>query len=493
MAKHQTYRLRLQSLNFISPVDKPAQETAKVVLIKRAGESPSLGFNRIVANVHKVDEELGLIFCWAFTSKIDGVPYEDLHGDVISEEEIVKVAAEFMQAGGAVDEMHDGVQTGTTVFAMPWTPEIAKAFLGIDTDTTGLMVAIKPADDVFAKFKDGSYTAVSIDGTGTREPIDGSEIMKRARLTSSVNGHAHLLDDSEEGGETTWQLSEGAESGHDHPWARLDDGTIKIGESEGHDHVLISTEKRAAPAAAEPEPTENPMTKTAEQHAAELATANDAIKKLEGAATVAKSETDILKSMASLTDVQKVHHATLDAEGQVAYLAKSADARQADVTKAAESDGVIFTSDAGEVYRKSDDPRTVAMAKRLDEESRLRKAAEAVTETNRIEKLADAYPNLPGERAVKLALVKATDAIPDETARKAAFEILAATNAEMATAMAELGTKASPVVKSANDALEAIVVAKMAASPGLQRMSAYEAAILENPEIYTQITTKPTS
>lgn len=154
------FLLKLTRLDFISPVDSPAQETAKVLLIKRKGEIDGS------ANVVKISDELGLVFCWAFTSKSAGADYYDLHGDTI-DPDFVAAAASFMERGGVTDEMHDGSPDGRVVFAMPMTPEIAKAF-SIETDTVGLMIALKPSPEVFAKFKSGEYTGVSIQGMGER-------------------------------------------------------------------------------------------------------------------------------------------------------------------------------------------------------------------------------------------------------------------------------------------------------------------------------------
>jgi hypothetical protein len=156
------YRLKLKRLDFVSAVDDPAQETAKVLLIKRRQVDG-------VAHVAKVADELGLVFCWAFTSKAAGEDYFDLHGDTI-DQDFIKAAAEFMEHGGAVDEMHDGETTGRVVFAMPMTPDVAKAF-GIETDTVGLMVALRPSAEALAKFKSGEYTGVSIAGIGEREQV----------------------------------------------------------------------------------------------------------------------------------------------------------------------------------------------------------------------------------------------------------------------------------------------------------------------------------
>lgn len=156
------YRLKLKRLDFVSVVDDPAQETAKVLLIKRRQVDG-------VAHVAKIADELGLVFCWAFTSKAAGEDYFDLHGDTI-DQDFIKAAAEFMESGGAVDEMHDGEQNGRVVFAMPMTPDVAKAF-GIETDTVGLMVALRPSVEALAKFKSGEYTGVSIAGIGERELV----------------------------------------------------------------------------------------------------------------------------------------------------------------------------------------------------------------------------------------------------------------------------------------------------------------------------------
>ena len=161
----QRYRLKLSRLDFVSPVDTPAQETATVVLLKRGAAEELDGKARVV----KMDDSLGLVFCWAFTSSVDNAPYFDLQGDAI-DEDFVKAAAEFMENGGATDEMHDGNPDGRVLFAMPMTPEIAKAF-GVVTKTTGLMVALKPSPEVYAKFKSGEYTGVSIAGLGERQAI----------------------------------------------------------------------------------------------------------------------------------------------------------------------------------------------------------------------------------------------------------------------------------------------------------------------------------
>lgn len=125
--------------------------------------------------IAKIDESLGLVFGYAIVCKIDGKPYYDLNVDKlddgtykrvpehIPEESMLKAAVDFMQGSRPGNEMHKGDDTGTYVFAFPMTTEIAKAF-GIETRTTGLMIAYKPSPEVFAKFKDGTYKGFSIEG-----------------------------------------------------------------------------------------------------------------------------------------------------------------------------------------------------------------------------------------------------------------------------------------------------------------------------------------
>lgn len=112
----------------------------------------------------KVDDNLGLVMGFAIISKKDGEDYYDLQGDHIPEESMLKAATDFMMGARVVGDMHSSVEGGTVVFAWPMTTEIAKTF-GIKTDTTGLMIAIKPKnEDTLQKFRDGTYTGFSIGG-----------------------------------------------------------------------------------------------------------------------------------------------------------------------------------------------------------------------------------------------------------------------------------------------------------------------------------------
>lgn len=116
------------------------------------------------AEVLKVDETLGLVLGWAIVCKKDGCDYWDLQDDHIPETSMLSAAIDFMQNSRVAKEMHTGEASGSVVFAFPLTEDIAKAF-GIETKTTGLMIAMKPdSDDMLAKFRDGTLTGFSIGG-----------------------------------------------------------------------------------------------------------------------------------------------------------------------------------------------------------------------------------------------------------------------------------------------------------------------------------------
>ena len=116
------------------------------------------------AQVLKVDEGHGLVLGWAIICKKDGADYFDLQDDNIPEDSMLGAAVDFMQTGAMAKDMHTGAGKGTVLFAWPMTTDIAKAF-GIETKTTGLMIAMKPdSAEMLGKFRDGTYTGFSLGG-----------------------------------------------------------------------------------------------------------------------------------------------------------------------------------------------------------------------------------------------------------------------------------------------------------------------------------------
>lgn len=116
------------------------------------------------AKIKKVDDELGLVMGFAIVCNIDGEPYFDLQGDHIPEDSMLKAATDFMANSREAKEMHAGDRIGDILFAFPLTSETAKAY-EIETKTTGLMIAMKPADEeTLEKFRSGEYSGFSIGG-----------------------------------------------------------------------------------------------------------------------------------------------------------------------------------------------------------------------------------------------------------------------------------------------------------------------------------------
>lgn len=167
--------LRLKRLKFVSLVDRPANEHS-LAIVKRAGEPDEVN---ATCRVVKVDEKLGIVLGFANVSLVDGAPWVDSQGDATSESELVKIAAEYAEAGAAVDEMHDEqpVDGAKTVFLFPLTSDIATS-LGIgDIEKTGILIGVKVPPTMLAKFTGANgaapeYTGFSIGGTGTREPLE---------------------------------------------------------------------------------------------------------------------------------------------------------------------------------------------------------------------------------------------------------------------------------------------------------------------------------
>lgn len=209
--KDKKYRLKLRTLRFVSAVDTPAQETATARLLKRSGNE--IGIDAL-ARVVKVDEPLGLVFGWTLTSRVDGEDYFDLQGDAVDQDSILKAAMDFMSGPRETDAMHDEKADGTVVFCMPMDAAIAKAF-DVETATHGLMVAIKPSPEVFAKFQDGTLRGFSIQGTGEREEVKADRAEKlyvnyylgdRVRV---LRGKEHMADHVGRAGTVT-EIEQGA-------------------------------------------------------------------------------------------------------------------------------------------------------------------------------------------------------------------------------------------------------------------------------------------
>ncbi len=265
---------------------------------------------------------------------------------------------------------------------------------------------------------------------------------KRLRLLENTNGHSHLIDDSDEGGTSSHQPSPDEEFGHSHPWVRATDGTITIGQADGHTHGV--TEKMVTkiqdPAQVPGEPAnsggghdtgEIPMTKTAEDIAADEAEAA-----IEKRIKDAEARAEKAEQLASLTDAQKAYRATLSTEDQEAFLKADAKERDSMVEKAQGDDPVTYTCDDGTEIHKSDGALAERQARKNDNLEKELAVEKAARRNEGFEKRAkDELGNLPGKDEDKVSLLKAVEGVAG------AAEILKAANSSLAKAFVESGTR----------------------------------------------------
>jgi 2'-5' RNA ligase len=122
-------------------------------------------------NISKVDKDRQLVFGWVTIAEEDGKPLVDLQGDVISEDEMERMAYQYVLDCREAGEMHERVGIGKLVESMVFTREKQQA-LGIDLGHVAWWCGFHISDpEVWKKVKDGTYKAFSIHGKGIREKI----------------------------------------------------------------------------------------------------------------------------------------------------------------------------------------------------------------------------------------------------------------------------------------------------------------------------------
>lgn len=197
---------------------------------------------------------------------------------------------------------------------------------------------------------------------------------------------------------------------------------------------------------------------------------------------------NVALAIAALNDIQKAHYETLDETAQEAFLAKSSDERDADITLSKSADAVVYKSLDGEEFRKSDDPRLVAMVKRADAQSKaLEKAAEREAENDLRKRAEDELSSLPGDTDTHVALLKAVDGIADEAVRKSAMEVLKSKNQAASAAFTTVGTTevSKAAAGEAHDELDRMAKAHQA-KEGVDFYTAYDAVTKAHPDLYAK-------
>jgi cation transport regulator ChaB len=120
----------------------------------------------------KVDDEKRIVWGWASVATVDNEPVVDLHGDIITAQEITSAADEFMMYKRTAKAMHEGAGIGFVLHSFPYTHELGKA-LGFTSNREGWVIAMKVLDeDHWRRVKSGEFKGFSIGGKGHRIALD---------------------------------------------------------------------------------------------------------------------------------------------------------------------------------------------------------------------------------------------------------------------------------------------------------------------------------
>jgi cation transport regulator ChaB len=178
----------------------------------------------------------------------------------------------------------------------------------------------------------------------------------------------------------------------------------------------------------------------------------DLTKKLE-AAQAATAEAVV---KAGMSDAEKEHMASLSGDAAKNFAACSPEDRKKQMSKAVDSNPVIFKSVSGEEFRKNDDPRLVKMAKQADESERIAKEERTKRENAEFAKRADddlkPYSDDVAKRDDKIEVLRAIDKM-DEGPKAAVLKMLSVGAKAINAAFQSIGTQAGQISKSA-DAFE---------------------------------------
>lgn len=178
-------------------------------------------------------------------------------------------------------------------------------------------------------------------------------------------------------------------------------------------------------------PKEDPMSKTTEPTVESLTVELTAAQ-----GKLAKSE-----AYGKLNDAEKSYYDNLPDSERDEFLKFDGDHRAQVLKKAAAEDPVIYTSEDGEEFHKSDDPRLVKMAKRADaDRKQAREDRERAENMEFAKRAEDELGHLTGGEDAKVSLLKAINGIKDEDVRKEISQMLKAADDAASPAFDTRGT-----------------------------------------------------
>lgn len=335
----------------------------------------------------------------------------------------------------------------------------------------------------------GASASTLIDLAGGTEKR-AEALAKSSALTTSIDGHSHLISDQSfdgsavNAGETSYSTTDGGETGHSHPWIRLDDGSIRIGESGGHSHEIAAfAAKRAS--TGEPD-----MPKSIQD---QLTDALAKIGDLETTATAAKEASDeaLAKARhdrikAGMSAAEQKRFDALDDDGKKTFLAGSKKKRGEAMAKWSESDPVVYKAANGTEYRASQG-ELAEIVKQADTDREEMRLAKAEAADAKIEKrISVDFPALPNPKAAG-ALLKAVGRIEDDTLRGEAETLLKTANAAIAGLAVNSGTGGdggeSQIAKTAATTFNG-KVAEIRKRDDCSNQAAMSKARIEHPDLF---------
>lgn len=313
-------------------------------------------------------------------------------------------------------------------------------------------------------------------------------------LTSSTNGHTHIIWLHGSAGESTMQRDSDengpSEGHHDHPWILAANGSIEVGDNLGHTHSVdaadVTTALVAAMNKAHPTAGKTPARKEIEMPDDKtLKALEKRLEKAEDRAKKAEERADLQSILGGLTPTQKAHFDTLGDPEKAVFVTKSNQLRDDEieaVRKAAEvEDPIVYRSTKGIEVRKSDGPTILALAKQGDEDRERADKAEKALAGERLTKTAEAL-SLPGTTEQTVALLKAVETIPEGPERDAAMAALTAGSAAIEKGFGNIGSLApSDPEDGGAGTIAKMVKAHMEANPGVNEAHATR-AVTKTPE-----------
>lgn len=427
--------MRSLTIQEMSGVDVPAQEGATALIMKRAEKSPAQ------------DAE-------SFINMVQAGDWDNVCKSMTSDDGLAAVSSAFehvtLQAGYVAPEVGNLISNGITY-----------------------KFAAAPEEEL---------------------------IEKLVMLTSEEDNHQHAIRldrfDLEEGGGSTSFQGGTPDSEHWHDYVINADGSITIGESQGHTHEvdmsilarlqLIFSEKNSG------DPSDKSATDSGDPKTVEKSDMDEEqVQAMIEAALTKQAEThqtelDAANARASLTDIQKSFCDGLGEDEQASFMKLSSEQRQSavdtDIAKRNDADPVVYTSAAGTEYHKSDGPRLIDLAKRDDAREIEMKALRESSETASLEKRAGELEHLPGTPEQKIAMLKAIDSIEDEELRKQSLENLSAQNVQMSKAFDTAGVRPGDAAITKGPEAELQTLAKAyAVEHKVTEADAY-VKVLETPE-----------